>query len=140
MSELFRRDGYELSTDPARLDAAAIHAYLARSYWAAQRPRETVAESLKHSLCFGLYKDGTQVGLARLVTDYATYAYLCDVYVLEEHRGKGLGTWMLECVLGSKALASVKSFTLRTKDAHGLYRKLGFAEQRDPERTMSLSR
>ncbi len=83
--------GYEISTDPARLDAGAIHAYLSRSYWAQGIPLEVVERSLAGSLCFGLYHQGKQVGLARMITDRATFAYLCDVYVLEDHRGKGLG-------------------------------------------------
>ncbi len=93
-------DGYTISTDPVRLDVAAIHAYLARSYWAEGIPLATVAESLAHSLCFGLFgPQGEQVGLARVITDRATYAYLCDVYVLEEHRGRGLSKRLMEAVL-----------------------------------------
>ena len=86
-------DGYEISSDPARLDVDSMHAYLTRSYWSPGVPRDIVERALRHSLCIGLYESatGAQVGLARVVTDYATFAYLCDVYVLEEHRGHGLG-------------------------------------------------
>lgn len=83
--------GYTISDDPGRLDLEAIHAYLARSYWAATRPREIIARSLENSLCIGLYAPtGEQIGLARVISDYATFAYLCDVYVLEAHRQRGL--------------------------------------------------
>jgi GNAT superfamily N-acetyltransferase len=131
-----RRGRYLVSTSPARLDAAAIWAYLSSSYWAEGRSRGEVEKSLEHSLCFGLYLGPAQIGLARVITDYATYAFLCDVYVLPEHQGKGLGKWLVECAMESEGLKSVKSWTLRTKDAHGLYRRFGFTEIVDPERWM----
>jgi GNAT superfamily N-acetyltransferase len=133
-----RRDGYLVSTDPALLDADAIHAYLRRSYWAAKRPRDVVRRSLEHSLCFGLYCEGRQVGLARVVTDYATFAYLCDVYVLEEHRGRGLGVWLMECVMSYPKLQGLRRFLLFTADAHELYRRFGFAPTTIPERLMEI--
>src|SRR5688572_14194141 len=100
--EYERRNGaFTVSTDPSRLDAAAIHAYLCNeSYWAAGIPMEVVQRALEHSLCFGLYhEDRRQIGLARVVTDYATFAWLCDVYVLEEFRGAALGKWLMSCVM-----------------------------------------
>jgi GNAT superfamily N-acetyltransferase len=125
---MITRDGYTLSTDPAKLDIAAMHAYLSRSYWSPGVPLEVVAAAAKNSLCFGLYDDqGKQVGLARVVTDHATFAYLCDVYVLEEHRGKGLGKWMVETVCAHPALTGARGVMLGTRDAHGLYRRHGFA-------------
>ena len=88
------RDGYTVSTDPARLDVDAMHAFLTRCYWSPGIPREVVARAAAGSLCFGLYRGAAQVGLARMITDGATFAYLCDVYVLEEHRGHGRGRWL----------------------------------------------
>jgi GNAT superfamily N-acetyltransferase len=120
-------NGYTLSTDPAKLDIAAMHAYLSRSYWSPGIPLEIVAAAAKNSLCFGLYDaQGQQVGLARVVTDYATFAYLCDVYVLEGHRGKGLGKWLVETVCAHAALTGARRIMLGTRDAHELYRRHGF--------------
>lgn len=85
-----------VSTDPTRLDVTAVHAYLTRAYWCENIPRETVERALRHSLCFGLFDGAAQIGVARVITDFATFAYLCDVYVLESHRGRGLGKWLIE--------------------------------------------
>jgi GNAT superfamily N-acetyltransferase len=117
-----QRNGYVISTDPARLDLDIIHGELNRSYWAAGRPREVVARSLQHSLCFGLYHREVQVGLARIVTDYATFAWLCDVFIQEAHRGRGLGVWLIETVVAYPNLQGLRRFLLATRDAHGLYR------------------
>lgn len=129
-------DGYTMSTDPAKLDAGKVRAFLATSHWAEGIPLETVGKALQNSLCFGLYRQGEQVGLARVVTDYATFAYLCDVYVLKEHRGKGLGQWLVECVMTHPELQNLRRFTLATKDAHGVYARFGFAPPGAPERMM----
>ncbi len=122
--------GYEISTDPARLDMAAMHAYLTRSYWSPGIPRDVVERAARSSLCFGLYETagGAQVGLARVVTDHATFAYLCDVYVLEEHRGRGLAREMMREVMAHPALAGARRAMLATRDAHGLYRHFGFTD------------
>jgi GNAT superfamily N-acetyltransferase len=119
---------YEISTDPARLDIGAMHAYLTRSYWSPGIPRATVERAARHSLCFGLYErsSGRQVGLARVVNDLATFAYLCDVYVLEEHRGRGLGKFMMQTVMAHPALTGARRAMLGTRDAHGLYAQYGF--------------
>ena len=121
-------DGYEISTDRARLDLRAIHAYLVRSYWSAEIPLETVERAARNSLCFGVYETASsaQVGFTRVVTDYATFAYLCDVYVLEEHRGRGLSKWMMREVMAHPALAGARRAMLATRDAHGLYEQCGF--------------
>jgi GNAT superfamily N-acetyltransferase len=122
------RDGYTVSSDPARLDVDAIHAFLTDCYWSKGIPHATVARALAHSLGFGLYApDGSQVGFVRAVTDRATYAYVCDVYVLEAHRGRGLGEWLVGFTLADPALADLRRITLATRDAHGLYAKFGFA-------------
>jgi len=122
-------DGYEISTDRARLDLRAIHAYLVRSYWSPGIPIEIVERAVSNSLCFGLYEtaSGSQVGFTRVVTDYATFAYLCDVYVLEEHRGRGLSKLMLREAMAHSALAGARRVMLATRDAHGLYRQSGFS-------------
>ena len=122
-----QRDGYTISNDPARLDVDAIHAYLTTSYWAKGIPRATVARSLQHSMGYGLYApDGAQVGFTRVISDWTTYAYLCDVYVLDAHRGSGLGVWLVETVLAHPELQGIRRLSLTTRDAHGLYEKFGF--------------
>lgn len=130
--------GYTLSDDPARLDLDTIHGYLSReSYWAAHIPREIVARSLQNSLCIGIYApSGAQVGLGRVVTDYATYAWLCDVFVLEAHRGHGLGKALMQTVVSHPRLNGLRRFALATRDAHGLYAQFGFTPLADPTRHM----
>jgi GNAT superfamily N-acetyltransferase len=124
----WRRGDYTISTDPTRLDLDVIHGYLDRSYWAQGRARETVARSIAQSVPFGLYHGATQVGFARVLSDYVTLAFLADVFVLEQHRGRGLGVWLIDVVTGVPELASVRRWLLGTRDAHGLYRKFGFGE------------
>jgi len=127
--EAVSHGGYEISTDPARLDVDAIHAYLVRSYWSPGIPRDTVERAVRHSLCFGVYDAcGAQVGFARVVTDHATFAYLCDVYVLEAHRGHGLAKRMMRELMAHPALSGARRVMLATRDAHGLYQKSGFVE------------
>jgi GNAT superfamily N-acetyltransferase len=140
-----QRGDYRISTDPDRLDLDAIHAYLARSYWAEQIPKEIVARSLRGSLCFGLYQQQPagsqrQVGFARVISDRATFAYLCDVYVLEEHRGKGLSKWLMEAVQSHPELQGLRRFQLATRDAHGLYTQFGFAPLANPETFLEIRR
>lgn len=139
MPEEWRRDGYTISTDRARLDLDVICGFLARSYWAAGISRDVVARSIEHSLCFGLYAPaGEQVGFCRAITDYATTAYLADVFVLEEHRGRGLGVWLIETVRAHPALQDLRVWRLATLDAHGLYEKSGFSPLAHPERMMEI--
>jgi GNAT superfamily N-acetyltransferase len=135
------RDGFTVSDDSGRLDMAAVHAELARSYWSEGIPREVVEKAIAHSLCFGLYDDaGRQVGFARAVTDRATYAYLADVYVADALRGRGLGTWLMSCVMEHPDLQGLRRMALVTRDAHGLYRKLGFEALASTERHMEIAR
>jgi len=122
----WKQDGLVIATDPVRQDVDAIHAFLRRAYWCEEIPRETVARAVKHSLCFGLFDSAAQVGLAQVVTDYTIFAYLCDVYVLESHRGRGLGKWLLACVLAHPELQGLRRFNLITRDAHSLYARHGF--------------
>ena len=131
-----RQEEYLISTDPAKLDPVAVHAFLTTAYWSPGIPLAVVKKALENSLCFGLYHQGKQVGLVRVVTDHATYGYLCDVYVLEAHRGKGLGHWMVECVMSHPELQDLRRFTLATKDAHGVYAAFGFTPLTAPERMM----
>ena len=132
-----RRGPYVISTDRARLDLEVIHGYLSeQSYWAVGRSLETVRRSVENSVAFGLYEGERLIGFARVVTDYATFAWVADVFVLEEFRGRGLGTWLVEVMLAHPELRGFRRWTLATKDAHELYRKFGFNELRRPERWM----
>jgi GNAT superfamily N-acetyltransferase len=128
MTDLFeaQRNGYAISTDKAKLDVDAIHAYLSeRSYWAEGRPREVMEKAIANSLCFGVYDGERQAGFARVVTDYATFAWLCDVFILEDYRGRGLGKWLVETVTTHPTLAKLRRILLATYDAHELYRRYG---------------
>ena len=132
-----RRGDYIISTDRARLDLSVIHDYLSNSsYWAKGRRLETVRRSIEHSLSFGLYKGERQIGFARVVTDYATFAWIADVFILDGFRGEGLGTWLMEVIIKHPQLQGFRRWTLSTKDAHELYRKFGFTELTRPERWM----
>ena len=134
------RGEYSISTDPARLDVDAIHAFLTTAYWSEGIGRDLIARALDGSLCFGLYLGTVQVGLARVVTDRATFAYLCDVYVLPSHRGHGLGEWLIEAVMSHPDLQGLRRFSLVTKDAQGLYHKFGFTEVAGEGRHMEIAR
>ena len=127
-----------VSTDPAKLDTRAVHAYLTRSYWAEGISRELVDRSLRHSLCFGLFEANQQIGFARVISDYATFAYLCDVYVLENYRGRGLAKWLMRCVQAHPQLQGLRRINLVTRDAHVLYRQFGFETPEKPQNYMEL--
>jgi GNAT superfamily N-acetyltransferase len=132
------RDQFTVSADPSKLDVEAIYDFLTHCYWSEGIPREIVERAIKHSLCFGLFDNTKQIGFARVISDHATYAYLCDVYVLESYRGKGLGTWLMSCVMEHPDLQGLRRFTLLTRDAHGLYQKFGFAAAKNPSRYMEI--
>lgn len=135
-----QRGEYTLSTEKSRLDLGVLYEYLSKTaYWSLGRSHEAVARSVEHSLCFGIYtRDGRQVAFARLVTDYATFAWLCDVFVLEVHQGKGLGKWLVEAVVSHPDLQGLKRILLATRDAHDLYRRYGgFESLQEPERWMA---
>jgi GNAT superfamily N-acetyltransferase len=131
---------YEISTDRARLDIGAIHAFLTQSYWSPGIPRATVERAIANSLCFGAFQQGAQVGFARVVTDRTTFAYLCDVYVLEEHRGRGLAQQLMTRVVEHPDLQGLRRILLATRDAHGLYAKFGFKPLAAPEVMMEVHR
>lgn len=137
MPHEIRHADYLISDSPTRLNLDAIHAYLTRSYWAQGVPRETVARAVANSLCLGIYTPlGDQVGLVRVITDFATFAYLCDVYVLEEHRGRGLAKAALRLLTTHPRLQGLRRMQLVTQDAQGLYTQFGFKVVEQPERHM----
>jgi GNAT superfamily N-acetyltransferase len=134
------RAQFTISTDPARLDLEAVLDMLSRAYWARGRPRERTERALKNSLVFGLYDGPRQIGLARVVSDYAIFAYLCDVYIHEEYRAHGLGQWLIETVMAHPDLQGLRRWALATSDAHGLYRKYGWEVLKNPEGWMEILR
>jgi GNAT superfamily N-acetyltransferase len=136
-----RRGEFSVSTDRARLNLDVIHGFLTNCYWAKGIPREVVARSNEHSLCFGIYDgSGAQLGFARVISDFATIAYIGDVFVLDTHRGRGLGKWLMECITQHPALQNLRRWILTTRDAHGLYSQVGFTPVKSPERYMELQR
>ena len=137
MSE-WHRDEYTISTERGRLDLGRIHRFISEeSYWGQGRSLEVVRKAVENSLPFGIYRgEEEMVGFARLVTDYATFAWLADVFVLQEHRGRGLSKWLMEVILGHPELQGFRRWVLATKDAHELYRKFGFIDLHRPERWM----
>ena len=136
MQENHTHGPYTITTDPARFDLDVIHTYLTDSYWAEGIPCDVVARSIENSLCFGVFTGEAQVGFARVITDYATYGYLADVFILEEHRGHGLSKWLMECIMQHPRLQGLRRWGLVTRDAHGLYRQSGFVDLANPERHM----
>lgn len=128
---------FTISTDDERLDVSIIHDFISnQSYWGQGRKVETVQRALDNSFNFGLYKGDQQIGFARVVTDFATFAWVADVFVLEEHRGHGLAKWLMETILAHPQLQQFRRWVLATKDAHDLYRRFGFHELKKPERWM----
>ena len=137
MIHQWQRGDYSVSTDQSRLDLHVIHDYLTNSsYWATGRSLETVRRSIENSLSFGLYEGEKQIGFARVITDYATFAWLADVFVLDSFRGQGLGKWLVEVILSHPELQQFRRWVLATRDAHELYRRFGFTELKRPERWM----
>jgi GNAT superfamily N-acetyltransferase len=129
-----------ISTDKARLDLAAIHGFPSRSYWAEGVPVEVIRRAIEHSLCFGVYDGAQQIGFARVISDYATFAYLADVFILEAWRGRGLSKLLMREIMNHPDLQGLRRFALVTRDAHGLYRQFGFAELAHPERHLEIVR
>jgi GNAT superfamily N-acetyltransferase len=129
---------FEISTDGSRLDIDLIHSFLATSYWAEGRLRSVVERSIRNSLCFGVYLAGRQVAFARVVSDRAVFAYLMDVFVIPEFRGRGISKVLMRSVLGHPDLQNLRVFLLATRDAHGLYAQFGFRPLAQPERWMSI--
>jgi len=134
------RDGFEVSTRFSRLDLDTVHSYLAHSYWKAGVPRELVEKGADNSLNFGLYHEDNQVGYARVVSDYVSFAFLFDVFILTEFRGRGLGKFLIDSVINCPHLRELRRFYLGTRDAHGLYSQFGFKEVDDPSSLMVLTK
>jgi GNAT superfamily N-acetyltransferase len=129
-----------LSTDPSRLDLDAIYDFLSKSYWARSRPRAMIEKSIRNSLCFGVYDGRSQIGFARAITDYAIFAYLADVYILEPYRGRGLGKWLIRSILECEELRGLRRWCLITQDAQPLYLECGFSQLPHPDQYMELVR
>jgi GNAT superfamily N-acetyltransferase len=127
-----------ISTDPYRLDVKLVHEFLKTAYWCENIPIEVVKRAIAHSLCFGLYEFGHQVGFARVVTDRATFAYLADVFIVESHRGRGLSKRLMQAIVGHPDLQGLRRWSLLTRDAHGLYEEFGFTSLSQPERHMEI--
>ena len=136
MAGEWTRGEFTISCDPERIDLDVVHGFLTTCYWAEGIPREVVAKSIAHSLCFGLYHQGRQIGFARVITDRATFGYLGDVFVLEAFRGQGLASWMMEMIDAHPDLQGFRRWVLLTRDAQALYRKIGYTELAKPERYM----
>lgn len=133
MTQAWIREPFEISCDPAHVDLDVVTAFLSRSYWAVGIPREIVARAVRGSLCFSLRENRRQIGFARVITDHTTFAYLADVFVLSEYRGRGLATWLVECVVGHPDLQGLRRWMLATRDAHALYARFGFEPLARPE-------
>jgi N-acetylglutamate synthase-like GNAT family acetyltransferase len=140
MPQIFetRRERFTISTDPARLDIDAVCDFLTRAYWANTRPRERTERAIQNSLVFGVYEGERQIGLARVVTDYSIFAYLCDVFIHEDYRAHGLGKWLIQTILDHPDLRDMRRWVLVTNDAHGLYKQFGFTSIEDPEHWMQM--
>ncbi|RDC65006.1 GNAT family N-acetyltransferase [Adhaeribacter pallidiroseus] len=139
MYDEYLLSNFTISTDPGKLDIEVIHRYLTQeSYWAQQISRALVEKSIRHSFNFGLYHQHEQVGFARVVTDYATFALLCDVFILAAYRGQGLSRWLISVIVAHPELQGLRRFALYTKDAHTLYAPFGFSQIADPTRAMEI--
>lgn len=128
----WKKDKFIISDEPENLNINTICEFLARSYWADKRPRDVIEKSIRHSINFGVYDGGRQVGYARVASDHATFAYLMDVFIDEEYRGLGLGKWLMECILAHPELQGLRRWGLATRDAHSLYSQFGFTPLSDP--------
>ena len=133
-------DDYEISTDRKRLDVPLIHDFLRNSYWAKNIPRGIIERSIENSLCFGVYREGRQVAFARVISDFATFAYLADVFVVPEVRGKGISKLLVRTIISHPLLQGLRLFLLATEDAHSLYAQFGFTPIERPDRYMSIHR
>lgn len=133
-----KKDNYIISTSKEKLDMKLIHNFLKNSYWSKDIPFKIVKKSVKNSLCFGVYDGKKQIGFARVLTDYAKFAHIYDVFIIEKYRGKGFSKWLMETILNHKKLGGLRKWMLGTRDAHGLYSKFGFKPLGSPERWMEL--
>jgi GNAT superfamily N-acetyltransferase len=134
----WRRGPHRITTDPAQVDLEVVHGFLTTSYWAAGVSRERVERSIAGSIPFALFEDDRQVGFARVISDGATFAWLADVFVLADHRGHGLGQWLVATILEHPELQGLRRWSLATRDAHSLYERYGFRRLSDPDRMMEF--
>jgi GNAT superfamily N-acetyltransferase len=135
-----QKDGYTISTEKSRLDLETIHRFLSgEAYWAKNRSLEKTQTAIENSICFGVYEGQQQIGFARVVTDKGTFAYLGDVFILSEFRGRGLSKWLMEAIISHPELQGLRRWVLATRDAHGLYEQFGFSALKFPERWMELA-
>ena len=135
-----RRGEFTVSTDRKLIDLDVVHGFLTKCYWAKGISRDVVARSIENSLCFGVYSEGRQVGFARVISDYATYAYIGDVFLLDSFRGRGLGKWLMESIMQHPRLQGLRRWSLVTSDAHGLYAQFGFEPLKKAQNYMELHR
>lgn len=140
MSEEYCKEEFLISTNKMKIQTDIVYSFLTKSYWAEGISFDTVKKSIKNSMCFGVYHNNKQIGFARVITDYTRLAYLCDIFIIEEYRGRRLSKWLMETILSHSKLKNIKSWMLSTKDAHGLYEKFGFKIPEDPKRVMRLSK
>ena len=136
----YRKGAFLISTDRKRLDLEFIYGFLTKSYWAKGIPRKTVARSIGNSLCFGVYKAKQQIGFGRVVSDFATYAYIGDVFIEPRYRGRGLGKWLMDSIMRHPALQGLRRWSLVTRDAHDLYKQVGFRSLKFPKNHMEIHR
>ena len=134
----FVKDGFTISTEKEKLDIDLIHSFLNRTYWAEGISKETIRRSIEGSLCFGVFENDKQVGFARMITDKATFAYLADVFIIEEYRGRGLSKWLMQVIMSHPDLQGLRRMILATKDAHGLYKQFGFTPLINVDRWMHI--
>lgn len=138
MIQEYRKENYLISTNPSKLDINLIHDFLTKSYWAKGISKKIVVHAIKNSLPFGIYEGEKQIGFARAITDYATFAYISDVFILESHRGLDLSKWLMECILSHPDLQGLRRWNLYTSNATDFYRKYGFKKLKYPERYMEI--
>jgi GNAT superfamily N-acetyltransferase len=136
----YQKGEYTISTDKAKLQFDVIHGFLSTSYWSPNIPMETVKRAAENSLTFGIYKATIQVGYARIISDFTTFAYLADVFVLESERSQGLSKWLMECITQHPDLQGLRRWMLATRDAHGLYAQYGFTPLDNPDMMMQIAR
>jgi len=134
----FAKNGFIISTEKEKLDIDLIHSFLNRTYWAEGISKEIIRRSIEWSLCFGVYENDRQVGFARMITDKATFAYLADVFIIEDYRGRGLSKWLMGVIMSHPDLQGLRRMILATKDAHGLYKQFGFSPLINVDRWMHI--
>ncbi len=143
MSEVWEKDSFLISCDKTKLQLDRIHHFLSQeAYWSLGIPRKTIETGIQNSLCFGVYEKATaselQIGFARVISDYASFAWLCDVYIESSHRGLGLSKWLMKCICNYPKLQNLRRFALGTRDAHGLYHQFGFEAVKNPENMLEI--